>query len=473
MDDSADYHLSNTGVPANPDEPGNQDMFEQMVKSFEAAGMPYCILAGYDEFPQHIPSDIDFMIDPAWSTLLPAIVSSIAKATGAQLIQHLQHETTATTITYLHPDSSGDYRRHGSLWLRAQTVLENRRRHRHGFWIPSAADAFAYYLIKKLDKGSLNRQQATELATRYVEDKENCVKRLHALLPAVEAQLLEDALAGGAGFDAPAWRAVSEHLLQIKQGLHRQALAIPWPDRALQAVSDMRRIAMRCRQPTGLRIVFLGPDGSGKSSVISAVSEQLAQAFRRVEYRHLCPRRRPAPADGVDTVSDPHAEPNRGLLGSFAKLLHFWSGYVIGSIFWLYPCHVRSTLVVFDRFYHDLLADPARYRYGAPLTPVRKLGRLLPQPDMVFILDAPAEVLQLRKQEVSPAESARQRDAYLMLAQEFRHASVIDTTQPLEQVIGNVLAQTLTFLQERSARRLGIEHHRGVNAVRTIEASKP
>ena len=275
-------------------------------------------------------------------------------------------------------------------------------------------------------------------------------------MPVAEAQVLEAALNSRFAFDEASWQAVCQRLPQLRHALHQRASRVSWRDNLHQAVNDLGRLVRRCRHPTGLRIVFLGPDGSGKSSVIAPVSQQLTQAFRRVEYRHLSPRRKPAVVAETQIVTDPHAKPRRGLIGSLAKLLHFWSGYQIGSLFWLYPRYVCSTLVIFDRYYHDLLADPARYRYGASLALARLLGRWLPQPDLIFILDAPAAVLQARKQEVTPSESARQRTAYRALAHEFRHASVIDTTQPLEQVVSQVLAQTIAFLEQRNARRLGL-----------------
>lgn len=441
----------------------NQDMFRQMIRSFEAAGMPYCILAGYDNFPHHIPSDIDFMVAAESNSKLPNLMASIAQACGAQLIQHLQHETTAgyfvlarlngNCITYLHPDSSTDYRRSGCLWLRAETVLENRRRHAEDFWIPSVADAFGYYLIKKLDKGNISAAQICELSTRYNENLPACRERLYSLLPAADAQLLESALTGI--HPGSAWQAVDSRLPHLRQALHLKATHLPWRQHVNDWLNDAHRIWCRLCQPTGLRIVFLGPDGSGKSTVIAAVTEQLAQAFRQVEYRHLRPGKLPKNSS-VNVVTNPHAQSLRGRPGSLLKLLHFWSTYQIGSLLWLYPRYVRSTLVVFDRYYQDLLADPARYRYGGSLALARQLGRWLPQPDLVFILDAPAELLQSRKQEVPLAESERQRHAYRLLTTEFRHASIIDTSQPLPLVVANVLAQTLNFLEQRTSQRLHV-----------------
>jgi thymidylate kinase len=452
---------------------GNQAMFKQMIHGFEAIGMPYCLLAGYDGFPEHIPSDIDFMVSPQSNAQLPALIASIAQASGTQLVQHLQHETTASYfvlaklkdahITYLHPDSSSDYRRNGKRWLLAETVLENRRRHPHGFWIPSTADAFSYYLIKKLDKGHLNATQAIELTNRYHEDTTSCKERLYQLLPNNEAGLLETALISRQLFEGTEWRTVDDNLAIIKKAMHAKSQNITWRERLFDSLAEVQRLWLRLREPTGLRIAFLGPDGSGKSTIISAVTKQLSQSFRHVEYRHLRPGRLPKNSN-TEPVTNPHAKPVRSKIGSHLKLLYFWSQYLFGNVLWLYPRYVCSTLVIFDRYFHDLLADPLRYRYGGSLNIARQLGRTLTQPDLVFILDAPAEVLQSRKQEVSLAESARQREAYQSLVKEFNNAHIINTNQPVEQVINDVLLQVLNFLESRTHQRLHLSApNKGIN----------
>lgn len=444
-------------APAN-----NRALFEQMIRSFEQAGMPYCILAGYDQYPEHIPSDVDFMLPGEWAPRLPALLASVAAQCGAQLIQAIAHETTATyyvlaqresdTLIYLHPDSCSDYRRHGRLWLRAAPVLENRRRHPEGFWIPSVADAFSYYLIKKLDKGRLDAQQAEQLSARYAEDPHACTTALRMLLPTPEASVIEAAARTGCAITAPPWTAVVEGMPRLREALYRQAPRESLARRLRQGLRDLARVAARCRHPTGMSLVFLGPDGCGKSSVIAAVSEQLVPAFRQVEYRHLRPGltpRKPGPP-----VTDPHAKASRGWAGSVLKLLHFWVSYLLGTLLWLYPRTVCSTGVIFDRYYQDILADPRRYRYAAAPFFARSLGRLLPQPDLVFILDAPPDVLQARKQEVPLAESARQREAYRALASEFRRVVVIDAARPLAEVSADVLGHVAAFMEQRTAKRL-------------------
>lgn len=441
-------------------------LFKKLIQTFEDAGMPYCILAGYDNYPESIASDVDFMIHSSWNHRLPELIAETAADGGAHLVQSLQHETTATyfvlalqqgaTISYLHPDSSCDYKRSNRYWLNSVDILKHRRRHPNGFWIPSAADAFIYYLIKKIDKMSLNADQAEQLITRFNEDPRGCSARLQELLPSTEASLIQAAVCIRRSFDDPVWVSVQQALPQIREALHAKAARVPWRVRMSNAMEELRRKLTRMHKPAGLHVVFLGPDGSGKSSVIECYMREMAQAFRRIEYRHLKPG--PARGSGSAPVTDPHAQKPRRVWGSIAKLMHFWASYLSGIVLWLYPRYVRSTLLVFDRYYHDLLADPARYRYGAPLSLARWMGRLLPQPDLVFILDAPAEVLQSRKQEVPFEESVRQRTAYRQLKGEYARAHIIDASQPLDQVVASVLAHTIAFMEERTTKRLGLRH---------------
>ena len=115
---------------------------------------------------------------------------------------------------------------------------------------------------------------------------------------------------------------------------------------------------------------------------------------------------------------------------------------------------VRSTFVAFDRYYHDMLVDPKRYRYGGPMWLARWVGKIIPKPDIVILLDAPAEVLQARKQEVPFKETARQRQAYLKLVRGMKNGVVLDASQPLEKVVEDVNRTILNSMAERTRKHL-------------------
>jgi thymidylate kinase len=62
----------------------------------------------------------------------------------------------------------------------------------------------------------------------------------------------------------------------------------------------------------------------------------------------------------------------------------------------------------------------------------------MPQPKLWILLNAPAEVLQARKQEVTPQETARQCEAYLAFVRKLHRHVIVDASQSLDNVIADV-----------------------------------
>jgi thymidylate kinase len=434
-------------------------IFRHFIAKLEERGIPYCILAGYAEYPEVISSDVDFMVEEAQLVRLPGLIQEIAHETGSSFVQCLQHETSAcyfvlasqdsTTISFLMPDACSDYRRQGRLWIAARGMLARRRRHEKGFYIPAADDAFIYYLIKKIDKGSINESQGNHLAALFQEDPSGCEKRLQDYWSPSNLDLLKSAAM------ANIWGGVLGKLRQLALELHANSSLESLPHLARQWFAEIGRRIGRVCKPSGLFVVFIGPDGSGKSTVLSQVEIDLAPVFRKTRRYHLRPLLGKKTGTATTIVTAPHAKPPRSLVTSLVKIAYFWADYTLG--YWLdtRPRLVRSTFVLFDRYYHDLLVDPKRYRYGGPVWVARLVGRLLPKPDLWILLDAPPEVLQERKQEVPYAETARQREAYLELISRMPNGHIIDASGLLHDVVRDVNGVILKHLAARTEVRLG------------------
>jgi thymidylate kinase len=151
----------------------------------------------------------------------------------------------------------------------------------------------------------------------------------------------------------------------------------------------------------------------------------------QVKMRNLKPRFvAQAVGSPITIVTDPHGKPPRGALFSLAKMAAW-----LCEEWYAYMFFERDTLLVCDRYFHDLLVDPRRYRFGAWLWTARLAGRLMPQPKLWILLDAPADVLQARKQEVEPQETARQCAAYRVFVSGTRCHAIVDASRPLEAVI--------------------------------------
>jgi thymidylate kinase len=234
------------------------------------------------------------------------------------------------------------------------------------------------------------------------------------------------------------------------------------PARAETAEGQTRRLdgIRRWIRPTGLCVAILGPDGSGKSSVIAQYVQQMETFFSGTERFHLRPRLFSGTAAAQTPSIDPHGLPSRGVLLSSVKALFLWADYTIGYLVRVYPRLAGSKLVIFDRYYHDLLVDERRFRYGGPRWLARLIAHMIPLPDLMLILDAPADVLQARKQEVSRAESARQAQAYRAIAVSpmvRERAEIIDASLPLEEVVHECVDKTLAVLAKRTTSRLRLD----------------
>ncbi|MCA1685043.1 MAG: thymidylate kinase-like protein, partial [Planctomycetia bacterium] len=116
------------------------------------------------------------------------------------------------------------------------------------------------------------------------------------------------------------------------------------------------------------------------------------------------------------------------------------------------PALARFTLVLYDRHLVDTLVDPKRYRYTGPAWLLRLIWRLIPKPDLVILLDAPADVIRSRKQEVPPEETRRQCEAYRSLVGAMPNGHVVDAARPPEQVAADVDGIILRYLASRVAR---------------------
>lgn len=186
-------------------------------------------------------------------------------------------------------------------------------------------------------------------------------------------------------------------------------------------------------------VVFLGPDGAGKTTLLNLVEESLAARGVDFARYYFAPgflrRYRPSGTPTVNT--NPHEGRQYGAVLVLLKVLLMLFEFNMG----LTQVKRRNAVVLFDRFIHDLLVDPQRYRMNRLRWWMQALLKLAPRPDLVVIITAPPEVIQARKQEVPPQETARQVAAYRQAARLFPHTIEVDNT-------GSPEAKALRILDE-------------------------
>ena len=206
----------------------------------------------------------------------------------------------------------------------------------------------------------------------------------------------------------------------------------------------------RWREPAGLLIACLGPEGSGRVNVIEHLSAHPLAPFIQSHIMELRPRMmRPVPVN-------PESKTPRGRLGTLAKLMMFVADYWLGYWWQIRPKLVRSTLVVSNRYFDDILVDPRRYRIGKPHAFARWLLPWIPRPELWLVFDVASEVLQTRTREVAAEEAARLRAEYRKVLRAREDVVVLDASQPIEEVSAEAERAIVAQLARRTARRLGL-----------------
>jgi len=427
-----------------------------VFETLNRAGISYCVLHGYENYPQRIKSDVDCVIDPEMTPgRIYALLHRNSARIGAEVVRcrgyHivLAGKNADGSPCFLTLDLSVDCELNDLPFYAGTQVLESRRRHRQ-FWIPAANLEFGCYLVRTIAKGCLDDERARRLSSLYRQDAAGCDLQVARFWGTRSAELILSAARSGD------WKPVRQGLGSLRAELRRRAI-LRRPGRFLGNklhgfLDRMRRVW----RPDGLNVVLLGPDGAGKSSVIAALGQRLIGPFPRSTcygfapsvLQHLLRQR-------VRSTSQPHALPARSFLTSLVRAAYWFVYYTFGYINF-HLALARSTLVLNDRHFVDILVDPKRYRYGGPLWLLRLIWLLIPKPDLIVLLDAPAEVLQARKQELSFEETVRQRRAYLSLVRTMGNGHVVDATQSLDHVTGDVSDIILRHLTTRIARRFGL-----------------
>ena len=420
----------------------------------EDHGVEYALLGDVNEFPA-IEGDVDLVVSGDTLARLGNILLTFAKENGCSFVQSIRHEGEAYFNTlswkdgsadrkYLQLDICADYKRSGRLLMGFDTLLRDRRRIQiedATVYVPSPAASFCYYAVKKIEKGDCGSAAKEFLRGLLAEDADAVEQIMTPILGQEMFASFREVL-------------LSSEAQSSLDGYQEKVRAFSRRNSGMREVfAEWRRRIDRIVHPNGMLIALFGPDGSGKSTINAGLRDAVAPAFWSTGYMHLRPNLGGSDSDS-QVVTDPHGLPPRSWIASVVKIIYYWVDYVAGYALKIWPKLVQTRFVASDRYYYDIVVDPRRYRYGGPAWLTQLVARVIPRPHLILVLDAPTEVIQSRKQEVSPEETERQRSGYLELSNRYG-GHVIDADQSPSDVIADAEDIVVKFLHHRMTRRLG------------------
>jgi serine acetyltransferase/thymidylate kinase len=348
-----------------------------------------------------------------------------------------------------------DYMRCGHVVFTAGELLRERVR-ASGFAAIAPAKAFVCQLLRCVDSGTISDSDGALLSSHWRRDPQGVEKHVMRFWRADrEGGVIMRAAESGN------WEAVQACLRPLQSALHLRNIVPPlvWLREELTRMGSWFR-------PQGLLIACLGPQGSGKSSVIEALNNKPLDVFENVHTMELRPgvMRAGTIKPGRSTR---YREP-RGRFTTIVKLMMFVADYWLGYWLWIRPKLVRSTLVVSNRYFDDVLVDPRRYRIDRALAFARLLLRWVPRPELWLVFDIPSQALQARQGgELEEEEATRQRGEYRRLLRENENVVVLDADQPLDRIVAQAECAIASQLASRTLERLGLPSEKSRNPTAT------
>ncbi len=432
---------------------------------FEKAFVPYCILHSYETLPEYASSDIDIAVDLGQKETLDALITRTASETGFIVIQKLHYDVPAC-FYYVLAESNSE----GISVVQLDFLLDDiginrycmtssdflvRREKYKSFYVPSHGIQAVYLLIKKTIKDKFLEKHFMKLQELYLQKPLETADAIDKYLsPQIRKEVIAAIDGTSAGRLADLIPEINS-LIKKKYG-SKKILKLLW---------EIKRISFRVLNPTGLFVIVLSPDGGGKSSISKLTLEKLLGCFRKTIYLHWRPGALPqirtllgkSKLENEFVIANPHSPKRRSRITSFLRWGYYSFDYIIGYYFKILPMKIKTTAVIMDRYYYDIIVDPIRYGFNLPKWVLKLPLRFIPKPDLTIYLDNEPEELYKRKQELPIEELERQVKEWREFIPSLPNARIVTTDKPLDAVVHEVTKLVLERRAEMTRKMLKVD----------------
>ena len=449
----------------------NLQLLSNIFKTLNDFGLDYCVQNNYQSMPQEIPSDIDIFYRNATEKDLDTLISNIALLCDLKVVQkttmgywgfvYMLNKVTPEIGFQLQLDFQREFSPPNFPNIYDGDSFLNNKQKFKSFFIPQPSDEIKFTLIRRIIKKDFDQIRLDYICQLYDSAPDDCNYKLLEIFPKKIYELVlqminnkdiaifnsnKKTFYNYVNSESKANATFSKKIKQLKFNVKYQ-------------------FSSRIINPMGLTIAFISPDGGGKSTIIEAITSTCKGCFHGIENIYFRPRffknlgsYKPINPQGeASSNPDPHAVKPNGILKSFARYFFYNLDFLLGYFFRIYPLKIKRRLVIFDRYYYDYYVDLKRYQFNLPKFLPRLFSFMIPQPDLVFVLDAPADVIYSRKQELSITEIERQRTIFKKTAKQLKNTHLINTNQPINEVINKVTKIIIEKKVKQTAKKIRIE----------------
>ena len=130
----------------------------------------------------------------------------------------------------------------------------------------------------------------------------------------------------------------------------------------------------------------------------------------------------------------PHFQKKSFFILSLLRLLSWLISYKV-----FFYQSKQKNLFFFDRYAHDILIDPLRYKHGLSQNLTKFILHFFPKPDLWIFLNPPIKTIKLRKLELPDNELKRQIKFYKKFFTKQKNVLILDTNIQKTKLIKKIV----------------------------------
>lgn len=407
-------------------------LFELLNQNF-----PYAVLRNHDGLPETCDSrDIDILIERKDLKTLKKTLVALAEKTSCRELYHFQDHQFFSVVYIdekletLQLDFQYNFAWMGIDLLDEKMVLTKRIFNGKIYHLPPDLIFLPKYIYCRI-LGAKYPDKYSHVRTAALEfDSEGVEKILKSL---------------SGGMDLQAWERSGKWNLRL-----RTFFAALWrnPLRGIGRMLDFQWCYIRdLFFRRGLMISFSGPDGCGKTTVIEMLMARLA--VNPPELFHFRPTVLPnlgetAHKAGVVKEVDrnfdkPHRAKKKGILNSLIRFAYYYTDYVLGYFLKILPLRQRKHIVLFDRYFTDVIVDSERSSIFLNFKFICWMRHFVPMCRYNFIFCVEPETIRSRKQELEVEDMKRIYSRLEYLCARDKRYYKIDNNGTTEDAVRQIL----------------------------------
>ena len=271
---------------------GYEPFIKDFFRSLDCENISYVVLRNYDNLPIEPGHDIDLLVEPGFLKTAGNILRKSAERFGWVFIQEIKrygfrkfifiYGTDNHHTQYLIWDIMDRSCWMGFSWMDTELAIETRKYDTRGFYIPSPGIEAAILLIKDLIQvGTINRKHCTRIHTMMNMELNLFTKGLRITFGEEITKSIQNLV------EQEDWEGIEREFVHLRETLVKKSIQ-KQPARTflhfLQFIYG--HIGDYIRGRYSLLICFIGPDGSGKTTVSSNLLVTMKDIFDEIQYYH-------------------------------------------------------------------------------------------------------------------------------------------------------------------------------------------